>query len=147
MVGPSKSKDDKVFREAHSIACTNIMYPDSNECTEVSRKSCQSTAVPSSPGFDGRCEAASRQVPEMNYRDSNRQLALKNVQLLKNLKNLNRLSIKLWIQHVADRLKLHSAKRSRKPHLAVEVIEECQVLFLCQVFTLFNFLLRRVFKY
>jgi len=71
--------------------------------------------------------ASARQVPTkesatMNaYKENNRQLALKNAQLLANLKRLNKLAVKLWVQHVADRMKLQSTRQKMQAGMHKEL--------------------------
>ena len=48
------------------------------------------------------------------HASTNRQLALKHTQILKNLKSLNSLCVKLWVQHVGDQLKIQASKKSEQ---------------------------------
>ena len=129
----SKSRDysRKPLNEKENIEL-NIMYPDVGEVNTRTSLS----SFPSSPKYlPSKDTATSRQVPELTIRENNRQLALRNTQILKNLKNLNKLAIKLWIQHVADRLKLQSSKRPSKEATAKRAFKDLQVF-------LFSFPLR-----
>jgi hypothetical protein len=73
----------------------------------------------------------SRKLPKNDaslneYKENNRQLALKNVQLLANLKRLNKLAVKLWVQHVADRMKLESHRQKERAN-EMQALQAIQV--------------------